>query len=186
MRTANSTASLLSGTHLAVGLVLAGRQDVVQHRAHLCLAPAAARLHVGEQPLDVADLRGDRLHVAHRLLHRGELVDHPVEALVHLLLHRGVELLVHRLLDFRELRLIAVAHLAQLALQHRADAFEVCADLLALLTLLARQSRAGGLRLAARAGHALFREQAQALQHAGLPQHDQQCGNRRKCRDNCE
>ena len=105
---------------LAVGLVGAGRQDVVEHRAHLRLAPAAARLHVGEQPLDVADLRGDRLHVAHRLLHRGELVDHPVEALVHLLLDRGVELFVHGLLDFGELRLVALAHLAQPRLDQRA------------------------------------------------------------------
>ena len=97
-----------------------------------------------------------------------------------------MELLVHRLLDLRELRLVALAHLAQLALQHGADAFEVRADLLALLALLARQRGARGFRLAARAGHALFGQQAQALQHGGLAQHDQQCGNGGKCRDNGE
>ena len=88
-----------------------------------------------------------------------------------------MELLVHRLLDFRELRLVAVAHLAQLALQHGADAFEVRADLLALLALLARQRGAGGFRLAARAGNALLGEQAQALQQGRLTQHDQQSGD---------
>ena len=96
---------------------------------HLRLAPSAAGLDVAEQPLDVADLRGHRLDVAHRLLHRGELVDDTVEALAHLLLDGGVQLLVYGLVDFGELRLVALAQFAQLEFQELANGLELCAGL---------------------------------------------------------
>ncbi|HEY7581639.1 MAG TPA: hypothetical protein VH855_28920, partial [Acetobacteraceae bacterium] len=71
-----------------------------------------------------------------------------------------MELFVHRLLDFRELRLVALAQLAQLAFQRSAEGFELRADLQPLLALLALQRGAGGLRLAAGAGDRLFQHKA--------------------------
>ena len=94
MMTANSTSSAAILAQLAVGLVGAGGQQVVEQHAKLGLAPAAARLHVGEDAAEIADLRGGRLHVAHRLLHGGELVEHALEARLHLLLDRLVQLLI--------------------------------------------------------------------------------------------
>ena len=105
------------------------------------------------------------------LLHRRKLIDHTVEAFVHLLLNRGVQLLVDRFLDFRELRLVPLAQLTQLAFQCGTRALEVGGEFLALLALFTRQRGARGLRFAARAGDSLLQQKAQSLQLTGLLQH---------------
>ena len=147
----------------------AGRMSSSNTR-ELGLAPAAARLHVGEERLDVADLRGDRLHVAHRLLHGGELVDHALEARLHLLLDGCVQLLVDGLLDLGEAERAGFGDLPQLGLEQRArlallaherevHPFEPRGDgALARGEMVPR-----GLRLGAGAGQPLLGEQAQAL-----------------------
>ena len=142
MMTANSTTSSLSGRTFLLVSYAPGRQDVVEHCLDLRLAPSAAGLDVAEQPLDVADLRGHRLDVAHGLLHRGELVDDAVEAFAHLLLDGGVKLLVYGLVDVGELRLVALTQFAQLEVQQLANGLELCAGLLDGLGLTLGQRQA--------------------------------------------
>jgi hypothetical protein len=129
--TAKSTISLLSSRK--VGLVAAGGEDVVEHGADLRLAPAAAGFYVGKQALDVADLGGDRLHVAHGFLHRGELVDDAGETGGHLLLDRLVQLLVHGLFDLGELGVVGLAQLAQAGVEQGAGEFGLLGGLVAFL-----------------------------------------------------
>ncbi len=129
------------GAQLAVGFVRAGRKDIVQHGAYLRFAPAAAGFHIGEQPLDIADLRSDRLHVAHRLLHGCELVDDAIEALVHLLFDRGMKLFVYGLLNLGQLGFVAFTQFAQLGFQHPARGFELRADVGPGLALTVRQGQ---------------------------------------------
>ena len=57
--------------------VLLGREDLLEQRAELHLAPGAARLHVGQHLLEVADARGQRLHLAEPLVHRLEPLARP-------------------------------------------------------------------------------------------------------------
>jgi hypothetical protein len=106
---------------LVVGLETAHRQHILEHRAELRLAPAAARLHVAEQTLDVADLRRHRLDIAERLLHGRELIDDAREALLHLLLDRGMKLLVYHRLHLGEPLLVAFPQHRELRIERGAD-----------------------------------------------------------------
>jgi len=103
-------------SQFAIGLEAAHGQDVFEHGAQLRFAPAAARLHIGEQTLDVPDLRRDGLDIAERLLHRRELIDNAGEALLHLLLDRRMQLLVHRCLHLGQALLVAFAQAGELLL----------------------------------------------------------------------
>ena len=106
---------------LVVGLEAAHRQHILEHRAQLRLAPAAARLDVAEQALDVADLRRYRLDIAERLLHRRELIDDTGETLLHLLFDCRMELLVHHRLHLGETALIRLPHQRELRVERGAD-----------------------------------------------------------------
>ena len=110
--TAKSTISSLAVVKLVVGLETAHRQHVFQHGAQLRLTPAAARLDVAEQALDVADLRRHRLDIAQRLLHRRELIDDAREALLHLLFDRRMELLIHHRLHLGQPLLVALTQVS--------------------------------------------------------------------------
>ena len=106
---------------LAVRLPATLREHVLQQRAQMHLAPGAALLDVGEDALEVADLRRDGLDVGHRLLHLAELVDHALEAAGHLLLDRRRQRFADGVLDRSEPLRRLLAHLAQLGLQQRAS-----------------------------------------------------------------
>ena len=98
----------------------AGGQHILQQRAKLQLAPGAAGFHVGENSLQVADLHGHGLHVAHGALQLGELVDDALKAALHLGLDRLVQLLGHAALDGRKAQRRLLAHLTQLRFQQGA------------------------------------------------------------------
>ena len=139
------------------------------------LAPAAPRLDVAEQALEVADLGGDALHLSHRLLHLRELVRDAGEALRHLLLHRLVELLIHRPADLGEAERALLAQLAQLGFEQRLR-----------VALLAHHRKLQAAERLPRLQPRLLRQQAQALHlvptHAPEPeQHDGREHGARDC-----
>ena len=62
--------------------------------AELHLAPHAARLHVGQHALQVADAGRERLHLAQAPVHLLQAVGHQLERLAEPLLERGLQLFV--------------------------------------------------------------------------------------------
>ncbi len=76
---ANSTRSPLPGTVSTFLRVLVDRQHLLQQHFQLHLAPGAARLHVGQHPLQVADADRQLLHLAQALVHLVEAVGHQLE-----------------------------------------------------------------------------------------------------------
>jgi len=167
---------------LAVGLVGARGQHVVQQRPQVHLPPAAARLHVGEDALEVADLRRHGLNVGDGLLHLGELVHHALEAAVDAAFDRLLQSLADAALDVGQALGRLLAHLAQLLLHQRPGVAAVAGQggqeraqgMLQLQPGLlgaggqgafgVGQARAGGLRLRALPGCALLGQQQQVLQ----------------------
>jgi len=152
------------------------RQQIVQQGAQLGLAPAAAAFHVGEHALQIADLRRHRRHLGHRLLHRGELLDHPAEAGLHLALHRLLQLFVHAALDFGQSLDGVLRHLAQLGFhQHPrlAGILRQPCRKLARPPLHRGKRRPHSFALAALSRQRLFGQQAQHL-HVAPTRHGQQ------------
>jgi hypothetical protein len=99
------------GHHAAFG------QKIIQQRLELRLSPTATTLHVGKDPFQIADLRGDGLHVHHGFLNGGELIDHALEAGLHLAFHRLLQLLVHAALYLAKAQRAVLRHLTQLAFE---------------------------------------------------------------------
>ena len=95
-------------------LVLLGRHHLLEQRGELRLAEHAARLHVGQHPLQVADAGGERLHLAQPLVHQLEPLGDLAERLGQALLERGVQLLVHRLAHLLELGSVVLLQALQL------------------------------------------------------------------------
>jgi hypothetical protein len=79
------------------------RQHFGQQRSELHLAPHAARLHVRQHTLQVADARRQRLHLTQTPVHLLQPVGHDLERFAEALLERRLEFLVDRrphLLEF--------------------------------------------------------------------------------------
>ena len=69
---------------------------LVQQLAELHLSPGAARLHVREHLLEVADAVREGLHLAESLVDGLQALAHLLEGLAEALLQRALELLVDR------------------------------------------------------------------------------------------
>ena len=98
-----------------------GRQHLLEQRAQLHLAPGAARLHVGQHLLEVADAGRQRLHLAQALVHLLEPLAHLLERLAEALLERALEPLVHGLAHLLELGRVVLLQLAQAVVDRRAQ-----------------------------------------------------------------
>ena len=107
----------VAGLDVDVLLELPGRQDLVEQGAQLHLGPGAPSLHVGEHTLEIADARGEALHLAEALLHGLELVAHQLERLAETFLEGDVQLLVDRLAHLLEFLLVAFLELAHACVQ---------------------------------------------------------------------
>ena len=114
---ANSTRVVGALARRDVGGVLLRREHLLEQGAELDLAPRAARLDVGQHALEIADARGQRLHLAQAAMHLLEPLAHHLERLGEALLQRGVEFLVHRLAHLLQLGGVVLLQLLQLALQ---------------------------------------------------------------------
>ncbi len=64
---------------LCIAQILVGRQELFEQHAELHLAPGAARLHIAEHALEVADAGRERLHLAEPRMHAFELFLHRAE-----------------------------------------------------------------------------------------------------------
>ena len=81
---------------LDVAAVLVRRHGVFQQTGQLHLAPGAARLDVGQHPLQVAHPRGQALHFTQALVHGFQPFRHQPEGFAQALLQRGMQFFVHR------------------------------------------------------------------------------------------
>jgi hypothetical protein len=88
---------------LDLASVLLGRQHLLEQRLQLHLAEHAARLDVGQHPLQVAHALRQRLHFAQALVHLLQPFGHLPEALAEPGFQRGLQLLVDRLAHLVEL-----------------------------------------------------------------------------------
>ena len=88
--------------------ILIRRKDLVELRAALRFTHAAARPHIGQHALQIADADGQLLHFAEARLHVFEALGHHAEALRQPPLEGRVQLLVHRRPHLFELRRVAL------------------------------------------------------------------------------
>ncbi|ABA49248.1 hypothetical protein BURPS1710b_2925 [Burkholderia pseudomallei 1710b] len=100
--------------------VLIRRQHLLEQRLELHLTPGAARLHVRQHLLQVADARRERLHLAEPAVHLLEPVRHELERFAEALLERRVQLLVDGAAHLFELRRIVRLDFLQARLERRA------------------------------------------------------------------
>ena len=107
-----------------VGGVLRRRQHLGEQRGELHLAPAAARLDVGQHALQVADAGGERLHLAQPLVHLLEAVGHLLERSAEALLQRRLQLFVDGGAHLVELFRVLVAQHVEALLDGRAHGFQ--------------------------------------------------------------
>lgn len=140
--------------------VLVGRQCLLKQAAELHLRPCAARLDVGQHPLQVADAACELLHLAERLVDVLQLLADCFEALIQPGGQRRLQLFVHRLPHLLELLLIGGLQLCDRPGQHVGDAVQPLGQkseqLVLLLADAIRKRRAAFLllhrQLAAQAG----------------------------------
>ena len=108
-----------AGHGLDVGRVLLQRQRLLEQCRQLHLAEHAACLDVVEDPIEGADVVGQRLHLADAAVHLLEPFRHLAEALAETLLERRVKLLVDGGADLLEFLLVVDLDGAELALDGR-------------------------------------------------------------------
>ncbi len=101
--------------------VLLGGQYLFQQRFQLHLAKHAARLHVGQQVLQVAHALRQRLHLAQAFVHLLQPIGHLLEALAQARLQGALQFFVDRGAHLVELRGIALLELLQLGVERGAD-----------------------------------------------------------------
>ena len=136
-----------SGSRRDVRLVLVRRQHLFQQRPELHLAEAAAGLHVGQHPFQVADAGGERLHLAEPLVHLLEPLRHQPERLAEPCLQGALQFLLDRRPHLVELGLVALLQRQELRLQRIAHLGEVAADAVAHVGELLLHQRGEVLQL---------------------------------------
>ena len=114
-----------AGARLDVLRVLLLRQHLLKQGAELHFAPRSARLDVREDLLQIADVGGQRAHLAEPLVYLLEPLGDRGEGLAEPFFERRVKLLVHGRAHLFELFLVALLHLAQLFLDGRAHRLEL-------------------------------------------------------------
>jgi len=95
-------------------------ENLLQQRRQLGLAEHAARFHVGEQVLQVADASGQALHLAQALVHLFQALRHVLEAFRQPGFQRLVEFFVHGGTHFVQLGGVALLQLVELGFQRGA------------------------------------------------------------------
>ena len=93
------------------------QQHLFQQRGELNLAIGAARLHVGQHALQIADSRGERLHFAQPLVNLLEPVGHHSKRFAKPRLERRLQLLFDRFTHLVELALVTLLQVGELRLQ---------------------------------------------------------------------
>jgi hypothetical protein len=124
---------------LDLASVLLGRQHLLEQRLQLHLAEHAARLDVGQHPLQVAHALRQRLHLAQALVHLLQPLGHLPEALAQPGLQRGLQLLVDRLAHLVELGGVGLLQDGQLRLERGADLGDAARVLLREVLQLVRE-----------------------------------------------